>query len=226
MLVAVLRRCGRLCVGGATGWAVISSYSAVRADGGMPQFNLLQSRFDQSNFWGRLQQINVQLDPMKLFVSVAEIDAAVALIDGFKQGRTGATDAQLWAAKELIECRVHPDTGQTIFTPFCFAAYTPMQPPIIVGLLVAASPASIAFWQWFNQSYNAAVFYSNKSVSSQMPDSQIAMSYCAAVTAAISIGLGDTPPLAAWQCSWAADLRLDQCYAGTRALGARLGSGS
>jgi hypothetical protein len=65
-----------------------------------------------------------------------------------------------------------------------------MQPPIIVGLLTASTPAAVAFWQWFNQSYNAAVFYSNKSCSSPMPDSQIAMSYVAAVGAAIGVGLG------------------------------------
>lgn len=42
-----------------------------------------------------------------------EIDAAVALIKAFKKGShdPSTTDAELWAAKELIECRIHPDTG-------------------------------------------------------------------------------------------------------------------
>lgn len=44
--------------------------------------------------------------------------------------------------------------------------------------------------RWANQSYNAAVFYANKSVSSPMPNSQIFAAYCAAVTAALTVGLG------------------------------------
>lgn len=168
----------------------------VRADGAaassVPTFNPAMSRFDQSTFGGRLQQIIVQLDPMKLFVSRAEIDAAVALINAFKEGSRdpSTTDAELWAAKELTECRIHPDTGELTPTLFCFAAYTPMQPPIIVGLLTSSSPATIAFWQWFNQSYNAAVFYANKSVSAPMSNSEIFAAYCAAVTAALSVGMG------------------------------------
>ena len=88
-------------------------------------------------------------------------------------------------------------TGELTPTLFCFAAYTPMQPPIIVGLLTATSPATIAFWQWFNQSYNAAVFYANKSVSAPMSNPEIFAAYCAAVTAALSVGMG-TRALGAW----------------------------
>ena len=155
--------------GVAYGGLSLSAGWVVRADGAaaetVPPFDPNSSRFDQSTYGGRLQQIFVQLDPMKLFVSGADIDAAVALIKAFRAGThsPSTTDAQLWAAKELIECRIHPDTGELTPTFFCFAAYTPMQPPIIVGLLTASSPMAVAFWQWYNQSYNAAVFYANKS---------------------------------------------------------------
>ncbi len=195
------RRCCQWLAGaGLTGTAYgglsLGAGWVVRADGAaaesVPTFNPAVSRFDQSTFGGRLQQIIAQLDPMKLFVSRAEIDAAVALIKAFKEGShdPSTTDAALWAAKELIECRIHPDTGELTPTLFCFAAYTPMQPPIIVGLLTSASPATIVFWQWFNQSYNAAVFYANKSVSAPMSNSEIFAAYCAAVTAALSVGMG------------------------------------
>ena len=40
------------------------------------------------------------------------------------------------------------------------------------------------------QSYNAAVFYANKSVSAPMSNPEIFTAYCAAVTAALSVGMG------------------------------------
>ena len=190
----------------------------VKADGATaepaPTFNPAVSRFDQSTFSGRLQQIIAQLDPMKLFVSHAEIDAAVALVNAFKEGShdPSITDAELWAAKELIECRIHPDTGELTPALFCFAAYTPMQPPIIVGLLTASSPAAIVFWQWFNQSYNAAVFYANKSVSAPMSNSEIFAAYCAAVTAALSVGMGTRALGTRRSCLWSCRLLLVACH--------------
>ena len=59
----------------------------VRADGAaaesVPPFNPAASRFDQSTFGGRLQQIIAQLDPMKLLVSkgvCTYVHAAVPLL--------------------------------------------------------------------------------------------------------------------------------------------------
>jgi hypothetical protein len=163
-----LRRAAAAGGGAAAGCLALSHHcSPVRADSGadsLPPFDPHQSRFDQATFWGRLQQISVQLDPLKLLVRADEIAAAQALVAAFcarsrsvtppptqhacavhvpstaaaragacsredparlaaGEGRAaGATDAQLWAAKELCECRVHPETGERIFTPFCFAA--------------------------------------------------------------------------------------------------------
>ena len=214
--------------GGGAAALVAGRWCTVHAEGpdAVPPFNPDACRFDQGTFSGRLQQIIVQLDPMKLFVGTAEIEAAVALLKSQATERSAeVSDRQLWDAKELIDCRVHPDTGELIATPFCFAAYTPMQPPIIVGLLTASSPVAVAFWQWFNQSYNAAVFYSSKivmlsryvamsfsnpksittadkSVSSPMGNAEIATAYCAAVSAAVGVGVG------------------------ARQLGARMGSGA
>eukprot|EP01051_Picozoa_sp_SAG22_P018459 SAG22_NODE_3113_length_1929_cov_1.559016_2_plen_223_part_00 len=129
---------------------------------------------------------------MKLLVSDASIMEAKALLAKAKAGKStgAATDAELWEAKELVGCRVHPDTGELIFAPFCFAAYTPAQPPIIVGLLWPGSWAVHAFWQWANQSFNAAVFYSNKNASTPMSDMEIFAAYCAAVSSAIAVSGG------------------------------------
>ena len=149
------RRWARLAAAGGAGYGALALGGgwAVRADGAaaesVPAFEPSSSRFDQSQFGGRLQQIIAQLDPMKLLVSSADIDAAKALVKAYKEGKRdpSTTDAELWAAKELIECRIHPDTGELTPTLFCFAAYTPMQPPMIVGLLTASTPMTVAFWQ-------------------------------------------------------------------------------
>ena len=47
-----------------------------RADDGaaVPAFDLRGSRFDQETYFGRLQQINVVLDPLKLLVTTAAIE--------------------------------------------------------------------------------------------------------------------------------------------------------
>jgi hypothetical protein len=50
---------------------------------------------------------------------------------------------------------VHPDTGELTITPFCFAAYTPMQPPIIVGLLWQARQRDIIAPGWPYTAYRA-----------------------------------------------------------------------
>ena len=145
------------------------------SDKSVPRFSLTEDRYDQSTFDGRLKQIFTQLDPAKLIPGVADLEDAKLRLRRFKESQPpdgsaarvlpddGCTDAQLWAARELLEARVHPDTGETIPLPLCFAAYAPMQPPIILGLCWpnASMPVSI-FWQWFNQSYNVSVNYANR----------------------------------------------------------------
>ena len=55
---------------------------------------------------------------------------------------------------------MHPDTNENIFLPLCFAAYTPMQPPIVLGMVwPGGSALNQAFWQFYNQTYNSAVFF-------------------------------------------------------------------
>lgn len=78
--------------------------------------------------------------------------AAQKLLAEFKEkgsaAAIGTTDEDLWAARELIEARVHPDTGKPVPVLLCFAAYTPMQPPIILGLMWPnASVTNMLFWQ-------------------------------------------------------------------------------
>ena len=90
------------------------------------------SRYPSDNFLGRLRNISNQLDPTKLLVTDARLDAALDLlaahaVDPAALKAAGTTDADLWLAAELKAARVHPDTNEKIFLPLCFACYTPMQ---------------------------------------------------------------------------------------------------
>jgi tricarboxylate carrier len=165
------------------------------AEGGdYPPFSVTNARFDENTFDGRLQQILTVFDPRKLLVSDADLDVAMAQVDDFKkEGKAppGITNKQLWDAKELTEARCHPDDGAKILLPFCFAAYVPMQPPIVLGFLwPGGGVMNQVFWQWYNQSYNAMVWYHNKNKSSALSNTDMFKSYLAACTAGIGLSVG------------------------------------
>lgn len=66
-----------------------------------------------------------------------------------------------------------------------------MQPPIILGLLWPnGSVLNQAFWQIYNQSYNAAVFFANKNKSSSVSQAEFIQSYVGSVAAALALGVG------------------------------------
>ena len=108
--VAARRRPGLTLAAGAAagavgGWFAVAAQTepASAPSPVTPPFDIKGYRFDQASYLGRLQQINVTLDPMKLFVSEATIREAMGLLAKVKAGESvGATDAELWAAKELV----------------------------------------------------------------------------------------------------------------------------
>ena len=157
-----------------------------------PPFTPGEPLHDPSTFGGRLKNICSQLNPMMLLVPGAEIDAAKALLKRHAAGAAAdATNGALWRADALCRARVHPDTDENIFMPLCFAAYTPMQPPIVLGMLWPGGGAlNQAFWQFYNQSYNSAVFFANKNKSSEVSDDDAMLNFGASVTASILLGVG------------------------------------
>ena len=141
------------------------------ADEVVPKFTPGQPRYSPETFAGRLRNIASQLNPFMLLKSDGDVDAAKALLQRHDAGASDASDAELWAAQELCAARVHPDTRENILLPLCFAAYAPMQPPIVLGMLWPGGGAlNQAFWQCYNQSYNSAVFFANKNKSSPVSD--------------------------------------------------------
>lgn len=97
---------------------------------------------------------------------------------------------RLWTAKKIVQAQVHPDTGEIIPPPFRMSGFVPFGTPIVVGVLLAgSSPYQNIFWQWMNQSHNAAVNYFNRNATASTTNKDALLSYAAAVTTAVSVSV-------------------------------------
>ena len=66
-----------------------------------------------------------------------------------------------------------------------------MNMPIAFGLIIAApTPVNTIFWQWVNQTYNAAVNYGNRNATSVYTQEDLIKSYTAATATSIAVALG------------------------------------
>ena len=196
----MLRRLGfRAGVGlSLTGCAAWTSAEAPRAfDPDAP------SRFDLSSYSGRAMHFLDTLGDLRtLVISAAEVERHKAALERFRrEGRTSTTDdAALWNARKIVSATTHPDTGEMIQAPLRFSAFAPANLIICAGML-RPNPTLLqsAFWQWVNQSYNAAVNYANRSSSSSSSSTDqssaaeatdFSSAYVAATASAVAICLG------------------------------------
>lgn len=165
------------------------------APSGYPKFSLTESRFDEKTYWGRLKRCLDVTDPRTLFVGEKKLQDSINLLKQFKNGTLpkGITDQKLWEARKIKEAIIHPDTGKKVFMPFRMSGYVPFGTVTVIGMLLPApSLPTVVFWQWMNQSHNAAVNYSNRNASKPTPTTRFLMSYFGAVTSAVTIALGLT----------------------------------
>lgn len=94
-------------------------------------------------------------------------------------------------AETVVSTAIHPDTGKIIPWALRFSSFLPMNIPISFGFIFAApTPFNTIFWQWLNQTYNAALNYENRNASSTYTTQDIATSYTLATSAAIATALG------------------------------------
>ena len=80
---------------------------------------------------------------------------------------TQAEIKELRVAETVVSTAIHPDTGKLIPWTLRFSSFLPMNIPISFGFIFAApTPFNTIFWQWLNQTYNAALNYENRNASS------------------------------------------------------------
>lgn len=176
----------------------------------LPPFSLTQPRRDMNTFMGRYQYFNNAIDPRRCFHSGPEILAAQRLLADFRSvqennaaigNKTGVaaavalTDrAKLWEARAVVEACVHPKTGETLNPLFRMSAFIPVNIFIVPFMMLPstmASPARQIFIHWFNQSYNCAVNYSNRS-SESVPLATLGLAYGTAVGVSVGAALAGT----------------------------------
>ena len=99
--------------------------------------------------------------------------------------------------KKLRDCQavvrtaVHPDTGEYIPWVMRISSFIPINIPIAFGFIVAKpTPFNTIFWQWINQTYNAALNYGNRNASSTYTNEDIMKSYAVATVSSIVVALG------------------------------------
>jgi hypothetical protein len=103
---------------------------------------------------------------MTLLASDDELANAQELLHKFKTQqlsadalRDPATHDRLWNARSLRDAIVHPDTGEKIPWPCRMSAFTPVNVPIVAGMLYSAPTVfNTILWQWVNQSVRSVFF--------------------------------------------------------------------
>ncbi|KAA0157923.1 hypothetical protein FNF31_05651 [Cafeteria roenbergensis] len=151
-------------------------------------FTLDEAQFDQSTYLGRVRHFLKAVNPLTLLYTKADVDKATALIASWKDNGSkcpeGVTDADLWAARDVRDAVVHPDTGEPIPMVFRMSAFVPVNIPVAGGMVLAKATAPQLFWQGVNQSYNSGFNYANRNATVDVKTSELAMSFGLAVTVA------------------------------------------
>ena len=167
------------------------------------EFRLDTPEYNENTYMGRFMSLMKTQNPFNTFVGPKKINASKELIskqmkleeEAIKKGSRLMLSLEeiqkLRKAQHIVGSSVHPDTNQIIKPYQRFCSYSIVNIPILFGMILSRqTTGNIIFWQWVNQTYSAALNYSNASASSDTNIKHLSGSYLAAVSTSIAIGLG------------------------------------
>eukprot|EP01084_Bolivina_argentea_P214498 364125_1 len=169
----------------------------------VPPFTLKGNKYNLNTYIGRTRNFFEIFNPILLFTTDNQLTECKKLLQDYKNNKFTTIDTtlntKLWDARLRTDAIIHPQTNEKIFLPFRMSCFVPMNLPIAAGMLLSKSLGAGLFWQWYNQSYNVCVNYSNGNKSNQLSNIKIIQAYCMAVAASCSVSYGLNKLLSASQ---------------------------
>lgn len=145
---------------------------------------------DQSSFYSRFLNYVEMTDPRTLIYSDDRVrQAQESLRNQVLKSQLSEEDLKL--NEKIVKAAIHPTTGEVIPRPFRVSAIGPANIPIVFAMIQcpASNVAGTLFLHWFNQSYNTACNYANRSGNEQSTES-LMKAYGLAVSSACTLAYG------------------------------------
>jgi len=149
--------------------------------------------WDQSTFVGRFKHFAWMTNPLLGLSSTKQLTEAKELVQQYRLGNEppGTSNEQIRGAMQLYKSAFHPDSGelQNVFGRMSFQVPGGM---FITGAMLQfyKSVPQVVFWQWFNQSFNALVNYTNRNANSPTSTKQLGVAYFSATFSALGTAIG------------------------------------